>query len=152
MAKKALKAKSRGKSKKARSKVKKAVAKKPPAKKAKKAAKAGARISEEAVLAHVGVAELAAQPNTKLKAVVKCVNAFMDEHHEDWDDDLQGDDRKLVDDFQESPKLFLDEVNTCLETKGFTIFPVPDALLTACATKTIGEIKFEMNKAAKPKP
>ena len=129
----------------------------PPAKKAKKASArkrrgttAEATVSA-AVLAQVGPARLALTPGTKIKAVVRCVNGFLDTHHPGWDDDLQGDGRKLVGDFQEPPPLFLDEVNSCLEGKGFTIFPVPNALLQACATKTIGEIKFEINATAKPK-
>ena len=130
---------------------KKAGPKKQPAKKVKKAAKkARATMSTNIRATTAGMSPLALKPN-KATAVVGCVNRYMDIHHPGWNADLQGDQRKLVDDFQEPPPLFLDAINTCLEHNGFTIYPVPHSLTQVCATGTMGQIKFAINTAAKPK-
>jgi hypothetical protein len=93
---------------------------------------------------------LAPSPN-KTTTVIVCVNSYMDVYHSGWNADLQGDLRKLVDDFHETPSLFLDAINDCLERHGLSIYPVPQQLVQTCATATIGQIKYAINLAAHAK-
>jgi hypothetical protein len=81
-------------------------------------------------------------------AVTGCVKKYMDWKHPGWDADLQGETRKLVADYHETPQsipLIFNYVRNCLAGSGFT-FVTTAALVQACVTGTVSDMEYAIYK------
>lgn len=87
--------------------------------------------------------------DAKRAAVVACVNAFMDQNRPGWNADLQGDGRKMAQDYhfpQQSIPPMLNAIRDCLIAKHYT-FTITNDLVQKCAAGTLGDLKFEVYSA-----
>jgi hypothetical protein len=77
-------------------------------------------------------------------AVIGCVKKYMDWRHSGWNADLQGETRKVVADYHETPQsipLIFNCVRNCLANSGFT-FVTTSALVQACVTGTVSDMEY----------
>jgi hypothetical protein len=82
--------------------------------------------------------------NASRAAVANCVQKYMNWKHSGWDADLQGETRKLVADYRETPQsipLIFNCVRNCLASSGFT-FVTTTALVQTCVTGTVSDMEY----------